>query len=276
MQKALPLFSGGATGPQLFRELLQRGGGVRRVNVRRDLPHQDGAVAEILTGKAELLQRLAVFQQQRRVLPAQLRRHGLEQRLAHGRLLGGLQPVKVHPLVGGVLVDEPYAAVFALTDDVGMENLPGDAPGRLLRRFDGLLLRQVQRLLPGDSRYKGPRHFFRFLPFRCFHFPGRLRHRGGRLANRHLFHRPEGRPVGLLFRGAVSHPRHPPQRFTVKDGSGRRRRPGLGLRRSGGLGAGRLHPLAEALGVHGLEKVLPGIHRFPRRLGRRGGRAVPV
>ena len=276
MQQALPLFRGGAAGPQLFRELLQRGGGIRRVNVRRDLPHQDGAVAEILAGKAEPLQRLPVLQQQRRVLPAQLRRHRLEQGLAHGRLLGGLQPVKVHPLMGGVLVDEPDAAVFALTDDVGVEHLPGDAPGGLLRRLDGLLLRQVQRLLPGNGRHEGPRRLFRFLRSRRCRFPGRLRHGGGRLADGHLFHRPEGRPVGLLFLGAVSHPRHPARCLAVKGGPGRRRRAGLGPRRDSGLGVGRLRPLAEAPGVHGLEKVLPGIHRLPRRLGRRGGCAVPV
>ena len=118
MQQALPLFGGGPAGPQLFRQLLQRGGGIRRVHIRRDLPHQDGAVAEILAGKAQLLQGLQVLQQQRRVLTAQLRRHRLEQRLAHGRLLGCLEPVEVHPLVGGVFVDEPDAALPALADDV--------------------------------------------------------------------------------------------------------------------------------------------------------------
>ena len=275
MQQPLPLFRGRAAGPQLFRELLQRGGGIRRVDVRRDLPHQDGAVAEILAGKAESLQKFQIFQQQRRVLPAQLRRHGLKQGLPHGRLLSGLQTVKVYPLMGGVFVDEPDAAVFAFTDNIRMEHLSGHAPRRFLRRLDGLLLRQVQRLLPGNGRHKGPRRLFCLLRFRRLFF-GRCRHRDRRLADGHLFHRPESRPVGLLFRSAVGHPRHPSRCLAVKGGPGRRRRTELGPRRDGRLGAGRLRPLAEAFRIHGLEKVLPGVHRLPRRLRCRSGNTIPV
>ena len=271
VEQALPPLRRGAAGAELLRELLQGGHRVLGVDVRRDLPHQDSTVAEILAGEAELLQKGQVLQQEGTVLPAQLRRDGLEQRLAHGGLQGRLEAVEVHPLMGGVLVDEPDAAVLALADDVGVKHLSGDAPGGLLGRLDGLLDRQVQRLLSGNGRHKGPLGGLRLYKGCCLwdrlrflhrRRPGRHRgRRGGQGTAGRLFPRLIGKglrlPVRHLGRG-------PPLR--VPGGPGRLDRLGLGSR-GGGL-------LPEGFGIHGLEEVLPGIHRFRRGLRLRLGDAV--
>ncbi|SCI90809.1 Uncharacterised protein [uncultured Blautia sp.] len=70
MQQRLPLFIRGSSGPQALGKLLQSGHRVGGVDVRRHLPHQQGAGPEVLAGKTELLQQGQVLQQQRPVLPA--------------------------------------------------------------------------------------------------------------------------------------------------------------------------------------------------------------
>ena len=154
MEQILPPLRRGAPGAELPGDLLQGGGHVPGVQIRRDLPDQHGSAAKILAGKTELLQQGQVLQQQRPVLPAQLHGGGGQQGLAHGGLQGGFQPVEVHPLVGGVLVDEPHAAVSALADDVGPQQLSGDAPGGLSGGLQGLLSRHLRLGNGGDE---GPR-----------------------------------------------------------------------------------------------------------------------
>ncbi len=83
VEQVLPALRRIPARPQVFRELLQGGYGVSGVDVRRDLPDQQRPAAEVLAGKAELLQHRQILQQQSRVLPLQLRRRdGLEELLA--------------------------------------------------------------------------------------------------------------------------------------------------------------------------------------------------
>ena len=160
MQQRLPLFVQIPACAEILCKFLQRGGGVRRVQIRRDLPHQNCAVTKILTAEAELFQQLQIVQQQGGVLLAGFHGDGLQKGLPHGRLLGGHQPVKVHPLMGGVLVDEPEGLCVILADDVSIQDFPGDTPRGCLRQhcflprqFHGSLLGRDG----GNGRNKGLR-----------------------------------------------------------------------------------------------------------------------
>ena len=132
----------GGIGPsqsQLLRQLLQCGGGVLRPDVGGDLPGQHRAAAEVLAHKAELLQHGEIFQGGLIAVAVQIHRQRRQQRLGHQGLGAGLQRVKADPLVGGVFIDEPHVAVAVLADDIGLQHLARDAPGRLARRLHGLL-----------------------------------------------------------------------------------------------------------------------------------------
>ena len=63
-----------------------------------------------------------------------------EQGLSHGVVTLCLHPVEIHPFVGGVLVDQiDHIALFH--NDIGVEDLSGNPPGKFLRLSGkGLLL----------------------------------------------------------------------------------------------------------------------------------------
>ena len=251
MQKLLPFFIQGPAAAQRSGKLLQCGGGLPGVQICRNLPDQNRAAAEILAGKAQLLQQRQIVQHRRRVLPAQLRNGGLQQHLPHGRRPGCLQPVKVDPLMGGVLVNEPHAPLLALAHDVGAQHLSGDPPGRLLPEgLHGLLLRQLPAL-PGN---RGDKRLFRLTGRRslCLCWASRLCWAGHRCRrpSQGAARIPEP-PIAGGRRGAV---RHTGRGAPLAVPGGPRRAPGLGTR--------LLPPLPKALGVQGLEEVLPGKHHL--------------
>ena len=206
MQQCLPLFVQIPACAEILCKFLQRGGGVRRVQIRRDLPHQNCAVTKILTAEAELFQQLQIVQQQGGVLLAGFHGDGLQKGLPHGRLLGGHQPVKVHPLMGGVLVDEPEGLRVILADNVSVQDFSGNAPRGCLRQhrflprqFHGSLLGRDG----GNGRNKGLRGRGGF--HRLFrHGNHRLRRLGGhggrglaQGAGGRALHRVPGGPDGL-------------------------------------------------------------------------------
>ena len=165
MQQLVPCAVGiGAAQRQLLGQLLQRDGGVRRQNVRRNLPDQHRAAAEVLADEAELLQQRQVVQHGGIALRLQLHRFRRQQRLGHQGLAVGLQHVEPQPLVGGVLVDEPHGFVLVLADDVGFQHLAHHAPRRFLHRLHGLLFRLLRH---GDGLL---RRCFRYCD--CLRFDG--------------------------------------------------------------------------------------------------------
>ena len=304
VEKVVPPLLQAPAGAELGGALLQRGGGVRGVDVRGQLPEEHRAVAEVLAGEAQPFQKGQVFQDGGGVLPAQLHGDGGKQRLTHGGLLGGLQPVKIDALVGRVLVDEVDAAVLALADDVGVQDLPGDAPGGLpglqgllagdlrLQRRDGR--GQGGLLRPGRRRRNGGAIglFWRFRDGQGLLPGGGIRRR--RLGRR-LFRR-SGRGaapglVGDALPAAVRHggaavPLRVPGggcrpdrlRLLLPGGGAIRRRcageldRGLGRLRDAG---GGLLPLPEVPGVQALEEVVPGV-RDLCGLGSLGGQGGAV
>ena len=129
---------------QLAGQLLQRGGSVLRPYVVGDLPHQHGAVPEVLAQKAVARQHVQLLQHRAVLLSGQRHGGGGHQLLGHGRHGVRLQRIEADTLVGGVLVDEPHVLLPVLADNIGFQHLSGDAPRRLA---DGFLLRHGQLLL---------------------------------------------------------------------------------------------------------------------------------
>ena len=97
---------GGAGGEQLLGDLGEGGLDVPRVHVEGGLADHQGPAAEVLHPEAELLQQGEVGEQGGVLLRVQAAHHGGEEGLGHGVVPRRLHPVKVHPLMGGVLVDE--------------------------------------------------------------------------------------------------------------------------------------------------------------------------
>ena len=62
--------------------------------------------------------------------------HRRQQGLGHGLVPRRLHPVKLHPLMGGVLVDE-VDRIPLLHDQVGLQNLSRQPPGGLLFQGGG-------------------------------------------------------------------------------------------------------------------------------------------
>ena len=103
-----------------------------------DLPHHKGPAAKLFAGKAKLRQQVQVVQQRNPLLRGRGKDHGGQQGLCHGLVARGLHAVEVHPLVGGVFVDE-VDRVPLLHDEVGLQDFSGQPPrrflgGRFLRR----------------------------------------------------------------------------------------------------------------------------------------------
>ena len=143
----------GAAEHQIRRQLLHRCRDVTDVEIGRHLAHEHRPVTEVLAGKAVLRENVEVLEHRRILLRRQRHRRRSQQRLAHDRLGVLLQAVEAHALVRGVLVDEPDVLLLILTDNIGVEHLPGDAPRsllrlqHLLRRLLGEGHRRLRRLL---------------------------------------------------------------------------------------------------------------------------------
>ena len=104
---------------------------VLRPYVVGDLPHQHGAVPEVLAQKAVARQHVQLLQHRAVLLGGQRHGGGGHQLLGHGRHGVRLQRIEADALVGGVLVDEPHVLLPVLADNIGFQHLPGDAPRRL-------------------------------------------------------------------------------------------------------------------------------------------------
>ena len=156
MQQLVP--GGGGVGvpggQQLLGQLRQSGLDVPGVHVEGGLAHCQG-VPQLVHVKAELPQQFLVGQQHLLLLGGQAAQDGGEEGLGHGVIALGLHAVKVHPLVGGVLVDEEHP-VPLLHHDVGVQHLAHHAPGEV---FGGLGLLGFGRRAAGDS---GPYRSFGF------------------------------------------------------------------------------------------------------------------
>ena len=264
MVEVLPALRQGLPGAEVLGKLLQRGGGVLRVDLRGHLPHQEGTVSKVLAGKAQGLQQLQVFQEQGAVLLGELCRNGPQEGLAHRRGVRGHEAVKIDALVGGVLVDQIDFSALALTDDVGAQHLTHHAPGSLLSFEQGLLTGKLQLFL-GDGGDKGLFGLGFFRDRGGFHFRIGADRRGSRLGNDRRRRRAKG---GLgLVNGLFLHIRN------------LRRALPLGIvSRTGHSRGGRLcerhrRALPEGLGVHVQKEIVPGIQDFSG-LWRGGSRGI--
>ena len=139
---------GGAGGQQFQGDLLQGGGDILHRHMVRGLAHRQSA-PQLVHVEAELLQQGQVGQQRLLLLRRQTAGHRSQQGLGHGVVALRLHPVEVHPLVGGVLVDEEHRLPL-LHDDVGVQHLPGHPPGLLLGEGGGggLLLMRAHAVRP--------------------------------------------------------------------------------------------------------------------------------
>ena len=90
---------------QLLGNLLQGGGDILHRHVKGGLAHRQ-VLPQLVHLKAELLQQRPVGQQDLPLLGGQAADGGGQQALGHGVIARRLHPVKVHPLMGGVLVDQ--------------------------------------------------------------------------------------------------------------------------------------------------------------------------
>ena len=123
---------GGAGGEQLSRQLPQHVGDLPGGHAAGGGPDDQRPAAEVLRLKAEALQQGQLGQQGGPLLRRGGEHHRLQQGLHHGPPALGLHAVEVEPLVGGVLVDEEHL-VPLLHHDVGVQHLPRQAPGLILR-----------------------------------------------------------------------------------------------------------------------------------------------
>ena len=132
MEQLIP--GGGGVRParsqQLLGDLLQSGGDILHRHVKGGLTDRQ-VLPQLVHLKAELLQQRPVGQQDLPLLGGQAADGGGQQALGHGVIARRLHPVKVHPLMGGVLVDQIHR-VPPLHDDIGVEHLPSQAPALLL------------------------------------------------------------------------------------------------------------------------------------------------
>ena len=196
---------GGAGGQQLPGDLGEGGLNVPRIHVKGGPADDESPAAEVLRGKAELLQQGEPGGQRGVLLRGQAAHRRGQERLGHGIVALRLHAVEVHPLVGGVLVDEQHF-VPLLHDDVGVQHLACQPPGLLLgeqalrsrlpghlRRFFRLFRGGTGRLRPVFDRIC--RHLAD-----VFHIVHRLIH-----IIHIFFHRAEGRSCLLL---ASSFPVH--------------------------------------------------------------------
>ena len=133
MQHRVPRRLGVGPGPlqQLPRQLAQGGFHLAGLQIVGDLPHHKGPAAKLLAGKAKLRQQVQVVQQRHPLLRGWGKDHGGQQGLCHGLVACGLHAVEVHPLVGGVFVDE-VDRVPLLHDEVGLQDFSGQPPRRFL------------------------------------------------------------------------------------------------------------------------------------------------
>ena len=104
---------------QLFADLLHRGLCVLRQHIRRHGAQDIFILSKRLQLKTQLGKKCAVFFQQLSILAADMQRYRAKKPLAHDLPLLLLQPVKDHPLVGGVLVNENQSLPL-LHNDVGL------------------------------------------------------------------------------------------------------------------------------------------------------------
>ena len=281
---------GGAGGEQLLGDLGEGGLDVPRVHVEGGLADHQGPAAEVLHPEAELLQQGEAGEQGGVLLRVQAAHHGGEEGLGHGVVPRRLHPVKVHPLMGGVLVDE-QDLVPLLHDDVGVQHLPGQPPGEDLRFR--LRLRLCFRLRRGGGRgHRLPlRYGFRGNCLCCadvFHFFHRVFHRMCNLfcRFRRLLHLALTRGYPVQGGGFVCILRRDRGGGGLGPGRGgdHRLRPPEGVGEDGpaGVGAGGVEHRQggpELLGRHGLEGGLAGRHRVvglgPLQHRRRAG-VVPL
>ena len=108
---------------QLFADLLDRGGHVRRVHVGGQRAHDVFLRAEGLDLKTERSKQLAVALDELAVRAVGADRDGGEQGLRHDAAVLRLEPVEDHALVRGVLVDQQQLVIH-LDDDIGLHRLP--------------------------------------------------------------------------------------------------------------------------------------------------------
>ena len=116
-----------AGGEQFLGNLLQGCGNVLHRHIKGGLAHGQ-VLTQLVHLKAKLLQQCLMIQQDLSGTGVQTAQDGGQEALGHGIIARGLHPVEVHPLMGGVLVDEKHR-VPLLHEDVGVEHLTGQTPG---------------------------------------------------------------------------------------------------------------------------------------------------
>ena len=126
---------GPAGGQQFLGDLGEGGLNVLHLHIEGGLADHQFST-QLVHIEAELLQQGQAGQQSLLLLRRQAAGHGGQQGLGHGVIALRLHPVEIHPLVGGVLVDEEHRLPL-LHDDVSVQHLPGHPPGLLLGDRDG-------------------------------------------------------------------------------------------------------------------------------------------
>ena len=97
---------GPAGGKELPGQFGEGGLHIPRIHIVGALAHDDRSAAEVLGLKTKARQQGKVLKQDGPLLRRRGEHHRRQEHLAHGRIALRLQAVEVHPLVGGMLIDE--------------------------------------------------------------------------------------------------------------------------------------------------------------------------